>query len=290
MTVQSASLQKATPVATEHPIPHVRIQPTRGWVALRMDELWEYRELLYFLTWRDFKVRYKQTVLGVAWAILQPLLTMVVFTFLFGKLAQISSDGLPYPLFNFTALVPWSFFAYALSQATNSLVSSANILKKVYFPRIAMPLATVFSGMVDLGLAFGVLLLMMAFYRIAPPVQVLLLPVFLLMGLFAAVGVSLWLSAMNVLFRDIRYVIPFLTQIWFFVTPIAYSSTLLEEPWRTLYGLNPMAGVVEGMRWALLDAPASPGLIIVSAISATALMVTGAYYFTRMEKTFADVV
>lgn len=290
MTVQSASLQKATPVATEHPIPHVRIQPTKGWVALRLDELWEYRELLYFLTWRDFKVRYKQTVLGVSWAILQPLLTMVVFTFLFGKLAQISSDGLPYPLFNFAALVPWTFFAYALSQATNSLVSSANILKKVYFPRIAMPLATVFSGMVDLGLAFGVLLVMMAFYRIVPPVQVLLLPLFLLMGLFAAVGVSLWLSAMNVLFRDIRYVIPFMTQIWFFITPIAYSSTMLEEPWRTLYGLNPMAGVVEGMRWALLDAPASPGLIIVSALSSIVLMVTGAFYFSRMEKTFADVV
>jgi lipopolysaccharide transport system permease protein len=282
MSVQSAPI--------ETPILHTRIEPTKGWVSLRLGELWRHRELLYFLTWRDFKVRYKQTVLGMSWAVLQPLLTMVVFTALFGRLAQISSDGLPYPIFNFAALVPWTFFAYALSQASNSLVTSANILKKIYFPRLAMPLATVLSGLVDLGLAFVVLLAMMAYYGIAPTANVIWLPLFLILALMAAIGVSLWLSAMNVLFRDVRYVIPFLTQIWFFITPIAYSSTMIDEPWRTLYGLNPMAGVVEGFRWSLLGAPASPGLIIASSISATVLLITGAFYFSRMEKNFSDVV
>ena len=291
MSVQSASLQSASSEKNiSHPVPYARIQPTRGWVALRLKELWEYRELLAFLTWRDFKVRYKQTVMGVAWAILQPLLTMVVFTFIFGRVVQVSSDGLPYPIFNFTALVPWTFFAFALSQGTNSLVGGANILKKVYFPRVAMPLATVLSGLVDLALAFGVLLIMMLFYGIAPSSQVFALPLFLVLAVISAIGVTLWLSALNVLFRDIRYVVPFLTQIWFFVTPIAYSSSMLDEPWRTLYGVNPMAGVVEGMRWALLGIPASPGLIIVSWVSATILLVTGMFYFSRMERTFADVV
>jgi lipopolysaccharide transport system permease protein len=290
VNVHQAAVAAATENATSPPIPHTRIKPSSGWVPVRLDELWEHRELLYFLTWRDFKVRYKQTVLGVAWAVLQPLLTMVVFTFLFGRVVQVSSDGLPYPVFNFAALVPWTFFSYALSQATNSLVGSANILKKVYFPRIAMPLATVLSGLVDLALAFGMLLILMLVYGIAPSLQSFALPFFLLLAVMAAVGVSLWLSALNVLFRDIRYVIPFLTQLWFFITPIAYSSTMLDEPWRTLYGLNPMAGVVEGMRWALLGAPASPGLIVASTLSATVLLVTGAFYFSRMEKTFADVV
>jgi lipopolysaccharide transport system permease protein len=280
----------ATQVPSTTPIPHVRIRPSKGWVSLRLGELWQQRELLYFLTWRDFKVRYKQTVLGVAWAILQPLLTMVIFTVLFGKLAKISSDGLPYPIFNFAALVPWTFFAYALSQGSNSLVSSANILTKVYFPRLAMPLASVLSGLVDFGLAFVVLLAMMTFYRIAPSANIVWLPIFMLTAMMAAVGVSLWLSSMNVLFRDIRYVIPFLTQVWFFITPIAYSSTLIDEPWRTLYGLNPMAGVVEGFRWTLLGAPASPGLMVTSFLSALVLLITGSFYFSRMEKTFADVI
>lgn len=288
MSVQSAPIQVQAPVqAPQH---HTHIRPTKGWVALRLDELWKHRELLYFLTWRDFKVRYKQTVLGMAWAVLQPLLTMVVFTVLFGRMAQISSDGLPYPIFNFAALVPWTFFAYALSQASNSLVSSANILKKVYFPRLAMPLATVLSGLVDFALAFVVLLLMMLFYGIMPTTRALWLPFFVLLAFMSAVGVSLWLSAMNVLFRDVRYVVPFLTQLWFFITPIAYSSSMLEEPWRTLYGLNPMAGVVEGFRWSLLGSPASLGLILASFASATFLLITGAFYFSRMEKSFADVV
>lgn len=290
MSVQSAPIQTTGQVAEETPLYHTHIKPSKGWSAVRLRELWTHRELLYFLTWRDFKVRYKQTILGVSWAILQPVLTMVVFTILFGRLAKISSDGLPYPIFNFTALVPWTFFAYSLSHASNSLVSSANILTKVYFPRLAMPLASVFSGMVDMGLAFTVLLVMMAYYGFMPTINIIWLPLFLILALVSAVGVALWLSAMNVLFRDVRYVIPFLTQMWFFITPIAYSSTMLDEPWRTLYGINPMAGVVEGFRWSLLGSPASPGLIIASCISAPILLVTGALYFSRMEKVFADVV
>jgi lipopolysaccharide transport system permease protein len=290
MSIQSAPIQTTGQAAEEVPVYHTRIKPSAGWSAVRLRELWNHRELLYFLTWRDFKVRYKQTILGVSWAILQPVLTMVVFTILFGRLAKISSDGLPYPIFNFTALVPWTFFAYSLSHASNSLVSSANILTKVYFPRLAMPLASVLSGMVDLGLAFIVLLAMMAYYGFAPTINIIWLPLFLILALVAAVGVALWLSAMNVLFRDVRYVIPFLTQMWFFITPIAYSSTMLDEPWRSLYGINPMAGVVEGFRWSLLGSPASPGLILASCISAPILLVTGALYFSRMEKVFADVV
>jgi lipopolysaccharide transport system permease protein len=228
--------------------------------------------------------------MGVSWAIIQPLVTMVIFTFLFGRMAKLDSDGLPYPLFSFAALVPWTFFVYALSQASNSLVSSANILKKVYFPRLAMPLATVLSGLVDLGIAFLVLFLLMAFYRFAPSSNVIWLPFFVLLAFASTLGISLWLSAMNVLFRDVRYAIPFLTQIWFFVTPIAYSSSMIDEPWRTLYGLNPMAGVVEGIRWSLLGAPASASLILVSVVSGTLLLITGAFYFSRMEKSFADLV
>jgi lipopolysaccharide transport system permease protein len=270
------------------PIERIRIQPSSGWVSLKLDELWRFRELLYFLVWRDYKVRYKQTILGVAWAILQPFLTMVVF--FFGRLARVSSDGLPYPIFNFAALVPWTFFAYGLSQASNSLVNSANILNKIYFPRLAMPLATVLSGLVDFVLAFLVLLGMMAYYGLAPTLNVLFLPFFILLTMMTGLGVSLWLSAMNVLFRDVRYVIPFLSQFWFYVSPIAYSSSMLEEPWRTVYGLNPMAGVIEGFRWSLLGIEPSFGLITLSWIVAPILLVTGAYYFRRMEKTFADVV
>lgn len=288
MSVQTVGTQPLN--TAQAPTYHTHIKPSTGWIPVRLGELWDHRELVYFLTWRDFKVRYKQTVLGVLWAILQPLLTMVVFTFIFGRMAGLSSDGLPYPVFNFAALVPWTFFAYALGQASNSLVSSANILTKVYFPRLAMPLATVLSGLVDMALAFGVLLLLMAFYRIAPSANIVWVPLFFLLAFMAAVGVSLWLSAMNVLFRDVRYVIPFLTQVWFFLTPIAYSSTMIDEPWRTLYGLNPMAGVVEGIRWSLLGAPASPGLIAVSCITAPLILVFGAFYFSRMEKTFADVI
>jgi len=273
-------------------IPVVRIEPSRGWVSLGLRELWEYRELLYFLIWRDVKVRYKQTVLGAAWAIIQPFFTMVVFSLFFGKLAKMPSDGIPYPIFSYAALVPWSFFSRGLNQASNSLVGSARLIKKVYFPRLAIPIASVLSGVVDFLLAFLVLLGMMLAYGVVPTINVLWLPLFLLLSLVTSLGVSLWLSAMNVQFRDVRYTVPFITQVWLFATPIAYPSSLIENPWlRTLYGLNPMTGVVEGFRWALLGTNTAPGPIIaVSSLVALASMIGGAYYFRRMEKTFADVV
>ena len=272
-------------------IPVIRVEPSKGWVPLKLKELWEYRELLYFLTWRDIKVRYKQTVLGAAWAIIQPFFTMVVFSLFFGRLAKIPSDGVPYPIFSYAALVPWAFFANGLNKASNSLVGNANLIKKVYFPRLAMPIAAVFSGIVDFVLAFIVLFGMMLYFGIVPTINVIWLPFLLMLALITSLGVALWLSAMNVQFRDVRYIIPFLTQFWLFATPIAYPSSLLSEPWRTLYGINPMVGVVEGFRWALLGTETSPGpIIIVSSLVALALLIGGAFYFRRMEKTFADVV
>jgi len=273
------------------PMPVIQIRPSKGWVSLKLDELWEYRELLYFLVWRDLKVRYKQTVLGIAWAIIQPFFTMIVFSLFFGKLAKVPSDGIPYAIFSFAALVPWTFFANGLSMASNSLVDSANLIKKVYFPRLTIPLAIVLSGVVDFVLAFAVLLGMMFYFGIAPTFNVIWLPLLLLLALVTSLGVSLWLSAMNVQFRDVRYTIPFLTQFWLFATPIAYPSSLLSEPWRTLYGINPMAGVVEGFRWALLSTNTMPGpIVIVSSLAALFVLVSGTYYFCRMERTFADVI
>lgn len=269
----------------------IRIVPTQGWAALRLKELWVYRELLYFLVWRDVKVRYKQTALGAIWAILQPVFTMVVFSLFFGRLGKIPSDGLPYPLFSFAALVPWTYFSHGLSQASNSLVGSANLIKKVYFPRLSIPIASVASGLIDFALAFLVLLGMMLYYGILPGVKVIVLPLLLLLTLVTSLGVSLWLSALNVHFRDVRHVIPFLTQLWLFATPIAYPSSLLSEPWRTVYSINPMVGVVEGFRWALLGTDTAPGpMIIVSSLAAVAILVSGVFYFRRLEKTFADVV
>jgi homopolymeric O-antigen transport system permease protein len=268
-----------------------RIAPSKGWVSLKLNELWEYRELLYFLIWRDIKVRYKQTALGAAWAIIQPFFTMVVFSLFFGRLAKMPSDSIPYPIFSFAALVPWTFFANGLTQSSNSLVGSANLITKVYFPRLTIPIASVLSGIVDFALAFVVLLGMMLYYGIMPTLNVLWLPLFLLLALIASLGVGLWLSALNVEYRDVRYVVPFITQFWLFVTPIAYPSSLLSEPWRTLYGVNPMVGVVEGFRWALLGTKTAPGLIIaVSSTAALVILLTGAFYFRRMEKTFADIV
>ncbi|MEA2562765.1 MAG: lipopolysaccharide transport system permease protein [Acidobacteriota bacterium] len=272
-------------------LPVTRIRPSRGWVALGLRELWEYRELLWFLVWRDIKVRYKQTALGASWAILQPIATMVVFSLFFGRLAGMPSDGLPYPIFSFAALVPWTFFSQGLSQSANSLVGSQNLITKVYFPRLAIPIATVLAGLVDFALAFLVLIVMMLAYGIVPGPEIVALPPLLLLALVTALGAGLWLSALNVQFRDVRYVVPFLTQLWLFLTPIAYPSSLLEEPWRTVYGLNPMAGVVEGFRWALLGTAKPPGpMLAASVLAALALMASGAFYFRRMEKTFADVV
>lgn len=269
----------------------LRIEPSRGWVSLKMRELWEYRELLYFLTWRDIKVRYKQTVLGAAWAIIQPFFTMVVFSIFFGKLAKMPSDGIPYPIFAYTALVPWTFFSSGLSQSSNSLVGSANLIKKVYFPRLVVPLSSVIGGAVDFVIALIVLVGMMLFYGIIPTYNVIWLPFLLMLAFVTALGVGLWLSALNVEYRDIRYAVPFLMQFWMFATPIAYPSSLLSETWRTVYSINPMVGVVEGFRWALLGAKTAPGpMIIVSSVAALVMLVSGAFYFRRMEKNFADVV
>lgn len=272
-------------------LPRTRREPSKGWALPKLRELWEYRELLFFFVWRDIKVRYRQTVMGALWAIIQPFFTMVIFSLFFGRLAKIPSDGLPYPVFSYAALVPWTFFATALNQASNSLVVSANMVKKIYFPRLSLPIATVLASVVDFVLAFIVLLGMMLFYGLAPTINVLWLPLFLLLALVTSLGVSLWLSAMNVQFRDVHYTIPFLTQAWLFVTPIAYPSSLLPEPWRTLYGLNPMAGVVEGFRWALLGTDTAPGpMTVVSAAVALILLISGAFYFRRMEQGFADVL
>ncbi len=267
------------------------IRPSKGWVSLKLKDMWEYRELLYFLIWKDVKVRYKQTVLGIAWAIIQPFMTMVVFSIFFGRLAKMPSDGIPYPIFSFAALVPWTFFANGLNQSSNSLVASAHLIQKVYFPRLIIPISTVVSGTLDFVIAFGVLILMMFYYGIFPTANILWLPGFLFLAWMTSLGAGLWLSALNVEYRDVRYVVPFLTQFWLFATPIAYPSSLLREPWHTVYGLNPMVGVIEGFRWALLGKAEAPlSLVLSSVCAALFLLVTGAFYFRRMERTFADVV
>ncbi|MEJ2582460.1 MAG: ABC transporter permease [Acidobacteriota bacterium] len=285
-------------LAKDHPADHsIVIEPSKGWVPVRLRDLWEYRDLLYFLVWRDVKVRYKQTVLGAAWAILQPTLTMVVFTIFFGGIAGISSDGLPYPIFSYAALLPWTFFAQGLSQSSNSLVGSQNLITKVYFPRLIIPLAAVLSGVVDFFLAFLVLLAMMAFYGIWPGLAIIWLPLFLALAFTTALGVGLWMSALNVEYRDVRYVVPFLVQIWLFITPVIYPTSAVTDRLESiglpawLYGLNPMVGVVEGFRWALLGVGSRPGPLILASAAVTALItVSGAFYFRRMEQTFADVV
>jgi lipopolysaccharide transport system permease protein len=269
---------------------HVRVTPQQGWASLGLREVWQYRELLYFLVWRDIKVRYKQTALGASWAILQPFMTMVAFSIFFGRLAKVPSDGIPYPIFSYTALLPWTFFAYALGQASNSLVGSAHLVSKVYFPRLVIPIASIFTGLLDFGVAFVVLLVMMVFYGITPTAAVITLPLFLLLTFVTALGVGLWLSALNVEYRDVRYTVPFLTQFWLFITPVAYSSSLVPEQWRIVYGLNPLAGVVEGFRWALLGADAPGPMVWASAGVAGLLLASGVVYFRRMERTFADVV
>ena len=282
---------KETTITIPSELPRTRRQASKGWSWPKLRELWEFRELLYFFAWRDIKVRYKQTVMGVLWAIIQPFLTMVIFSLFFGRLANVPSDGVPYPVFSYTGLVPWTFFANALSQASNSLVVNANMVKKIYFPRLALPLATVLAGVIDFALAFIVLLGIMFFYHMVPTINIIWLPFFSLLALVTSIGVSLWLSAMNVQFRDVRYTIPFLTQTWLFLTPIAYPSSSIPQPWQTLYGLNPMAGVVEGFRWALLGTNTPPGpMTAVSTVVAVFLLISGAFYFRRMEQSFADVL
>ena len=285
------TIQPEIPLGIDRGAHFMRIQPSKGWISLKLSDLWEYRELFYFLVWRDVKVRYKQTALGAVWAIIQPLFTVVIFSLFFGRLAKVPSDGIPYPLFSFTALVPWTFFSYGLNQSSNSLVGSSNLITKVYFPRLTVPISSVIAGTVDFVLAFAVLLLMMVYYHVSTTRHIIFVPVFFLLTLTTSLGVGLWLSALNVKFRDVRLVLPFLVQLWMFATPIAYPSSLLHEPWRTVYGLNPMVGVVEGFRWALLGVKAQPGpMVYVSAAISLLLLFGGAIYFRRMEKTFADLV
>jgi lipopolysaccharide transport system permease protein len=270
---------------------HTIIEPPKGWAALQLSEVWKFRELLLFLTWRDIKVRYKQTALGAAWAILQPVLTMIVFSIIFGGLAKLPSNGIPYPIFTFTALLPWQLFAFALTQSSNSLVGSQNLISKVYFPRLVVPFSSVLAGVVDFGIAFIVLIAMMIYFGIEVTSTVLLLPVFLILALTSALAIGLWLSALNVKYRDIRYVIPFLTQFWMYATPIAYSSSLIPEKWHWLYSLNPMTGVVEGFRFAILGKSSLDVLsLCISAGMVIALLIAGLYYFKRMESSFADIL
>lgn len=272
-------------------LPKTTIRPVQGWAPLELKELWVYRELLYFLVWRDLKVRYKQTVLGAAWAVIQPLASMLIFSIFFGRLAGMESDGAPYPLFAFTALVPWMYFANGVTQASNSLVDNERIISKVYFPRLLMPAAAVLSGLVDFAIAFTVLVGFLFWYGQAPSLALLAVPFLILLAATTALAVGLWLSALNVQFRDVRYVIPFLIQVWLFATPVVYPSSLVPEGWRTLYGINPMVGVVEGFRWALLGQADAPGpLLLVSALTVAGLLIAGLYYFQRTEQTFADVV
>jgi lipopolysaccharide transport system permease protein len=272
-------------------IPSLTIRPASGWSPLGLRELWEYRELLYFLTWRDIKVRYKQTALGVAWAVIQPLFMMLVFSLFFGRLAKVPSDNIPYPVFAFCALLPWQLFAHALAESSNSLVANERLITKVYFPRLVVPLSAVLAGLMDFAISFLVLIAMMFFYGITPQLSILTLPLFILLAILTALGVGLWLSALNVQYRDVRYTLTFLTQFWLFATPVAYPSSLIPEKWRALYGLNPMAGVVEGFRWALLGRTEPPSLMLIVSSAVTLLVLFGGlYYFKRMEESFADIV
>jgi lipopolysaccharide transport system permease protein len=260
-------------------------------VSLQLSELWKYREVLYFLIWRDIRVRYKQTALGAAWAVIQPLFTMLIFSIFFGRLAKVPSDNLPYTLFSYSALVPWMFFATGLSQASNSLVSSSNLITKVYFPRLVVPMAAVLAGLLDLAISGVTLLFMMAYYHCGATAHVMWVPALLLLALVTSVGVSFWFSALNVKYRDIRHVLPFVVQLWMFATPIAYPSSLVPEKFRVFYALNPMTGAIEGFRWALLGTNTAPGvMLVVSSTIAVLVLIGGAYFFRRMETTFADVV
>jgi len=269
----------------------MRIAPTQGLLNLNLRELWAYRELLYFFVWRDLKVRYKQTAIGAAWAVLQPLMTMVVFSLFFGKLAKMPANGLPYPVFYYCALLPWIYFASSLQSATNVVTDQQRVITKIYFPRVILPISAVLSGLVDFAISFLVLLVLMIYYGIAPTGAMLWLPVFLLLAIFTALGVGLWLSALNAFYRDVRYVVPFLVQFWMFASPVAYPSSLVPEQWRWLYGLNPMAGVIEGFRWSLTAQGLPPGsMMAASAACVAAIVVGGFMYFRSIEGTIADVV
>jgi lipopolysaccharide transport system permease protein len=270
-------------------LPSSLIEPSRGWFDVNLHEIWASRELLLFLVWRDLKVRYKQTAIGVAWVVIQPLLTMMVFSFFFGRLAKMPSEGLPYPLFYYCALLPWTYFATALNSATQTIVEHERVITKVYFPRILLPMSAVISGLVDAAVSFVLLIAMSLYYHITPRATTLLLPLFMLLAIATALGMGLWLSALNALYRDVRHAIPFLIQFWMFLSPVAYPSTLIPLKWRWFYGLNPMAGVVEGFRWALTGHGQAPNsLMLASTVAVIVLLVGGLMYFKSMEGTIAD--
>lgn len=279
------------PEFTESEITPRRLQRSSGWAPLNLRDLWDHRELLFFFVWSDLKLRYKQTVLGASWAILQPLMTMIIFSVFFGRLARLPADGVPYPIFAYTALVPWTYFANSMNLSSASLIRYERVITKVYFPRLIVPLAAVLAGLVDLSAAFLLLIGMLIYYDFVPTIAILTLPLYVLLAATTAFAVSLWLSALNVQYRDVRYTLIFMTQLWLFTTPIVYSTSLVPERWRPLYGLNPMAGVVEGFRWSLLGTSHGPGPMLIASVSMIVLLLIGGlFYFRRMERTFADVV
>ncbi len=276
---------------TKHQPETIYIKPSTGLTALNLRDLWVYRELIYFMIWRDIKVRYKQTILGAAWAIIQPVMTMLVFNFIFGSVAKVPTDNIPYPIFSYTALLPWGLFSAALNNASRSLTTNTNMVTKIYFPRLVLPLASVLGGLVDFAIAFLILIAMMIYYKVTPTIAIWTLPLFILLSIISALGVALWLAAINVQYRDVNYVLPFLTQFWLFLTPVAYSAKIISAKWQIVYSLNPMAGVVNGFRWALLGTNTGPGLYMaVSVVISLVVLVSGLFYFRSMERTFADTI
>ena len=285
------TMQSEESLPTTSPIEEIIIEPPHSWFSLRLKEIWTFRELLYFFVWRDIKVRYKQTVLGISWAVLQPLITMVIFSIVFGKLAKISSDGAPYPIFSYAGLLPWQLFSRAISDSTASLINNQNMVTKVYIPRIIFPLSTSLSGLVDFCIALLIFFGLMIFYSIIPTWKFLFLPVLIFLALFTSMSVSLWLSALSVRYRDIKFITPFLIQVWFYATPVVYPTTLIPEKWQWLYSLNPMTGIVDGFRWVLYgQVPPTNNLLFLSIGVVIVLWVTGLIFFQRMELTFADII
>jgi lipopolysaccharide transport system permease protein len=274
-------------VSAEHVI---RVQPARGWQGLSLRELWDYRELAYFLVWRDLKVRYKQTVLGIGWVVVQPLVTVAIFSVIFGRVADLPSDSVPYPVFTLVALLPWQLFSAAFTGASNSVVGNASLVTKVYFPRLIVPIAAVIAPVADFLVSAGLLAILMAWYGIAPTLHVIWLPLLALLAAALALGVGLWVAALNVRYRDVRYLLPFALQMWMFASPVAYSLELVPEQWRTLYGLNPMVGIVQGFRWALVGSEAPGPLVLMSIVVTVGLLMVGMHYFRRTEEHFADFI
>jgi lipopolysaccharide transport system permease protein len=287
-TVPAAA--ESVTIATSE-VPVLRITPPARWWVLPVAELWEYRELLYFFVWRDVKIRYKQTVIGVAWAVLQPFLMMLVYSLIFGRLAHLPTDGLPFYVFYYSGLLPWMYFAAAMQSSTTTIVENQRLITKVYFPRLQLPFSSVLSGLVDFAVSFLMFIAILVYYRIYPTGAVIWFPAFLLLGIITAMGVGLWLAALNAIYRDVRYVLPFLVQAWMIASPVAYPASIVPEKWRWLYGLNPMAGVIEGFRWSLTGYGAFPArLVLTSSIVALLFLFSGIAYFQKVESTIADVV